>query len=50
MTDFAKDLLEMMTAWEKIVSAAAAQFPEATDEERFQIASGAFRKAIGVAA
>ena len=47
---FAQDLTEMMAAWAKIEAAAAEQFPNATDEERYQIVSGAFAKSLGVPA
>ena len=47
MGNFAKDLLEMMAAWDKIQAATAVQFPNASDEEQHQISSAAFRKALG---
>ena len=45
---FAQDIAEMMAAWNKIMTAARAQFPNATDEELFQIASAAMRHALGM--
>ncbi len=47
-TTFAQDLVEMMAAWEKIMTAARSQFPNATEEELFQIASAAMRHALGM--
>jgi hypothetical protein len=44
----ARDIQEMMAAWDKIVSAARTQFPEADAETLFQIASGAMNHAIGI--
>ena len=43
---FAADIAELMAAWNKIEAAAKAQFPNATAEEVFQIASGAMSHAI----
>lgn len=47
-TTFAQDLAEMMAAWDKIMTAARAQFPNASEDELFKIASGAMRHALGL--
>jgi len=47
-TTFAQDLQEMMAGWNKIVAAARAQFPAASDEEIFQIAKGAMAHTLGM--
>lgn len=45
-TTFAQDMMAMMNAWENIISAAKVQFPNADDEEIFQIASNAMRHTL----
>jgi hypothetical protein len=35
---FAEDVIDMMGGWERITAATRIQFPQATDEERYQIA------------
>ena len=47
-TTFAQDLDEMMHGWNTILAAARAQFPNATAEELFEIASGAMKNALGM--
>ena len=47
-TTFAQDIAEMMAAWNKIMTAARAQFPNATEEELFQIAHAAMKHALGM--
>lgn len=46
----ANDIKEMLAAWATIESAVAVQFPDATDEERYQLTASAMRHALGVAA
>lgn len=45
---FAQDMKEMMDGWDKIMAAAKAQFPGATEEELYQIAKGAMNHALGI--
>ncbi len=45
---FAQDILEMMSVWTKIVAAARVQFPRASEERIFEIASGAMNHVLGV--
>ena len=47
-TTAAQDLQEMMTGWNTIMAAAKIEFPAATDEELFQIASSAMRHALNM--
>jgi len=47
-TNTAQDLQEMMNGWNKIMAAARREFPTATEENLFQIASGAMKNALGV--
>jgi hypothetical protein len=47
-TTFAQDLQEMMSAWNTIMAAAKAEFPSATEEELFQLASSAMRHSLGM--
>jgi len=47
-TNAAQDIQEMMNGWNKIEAAARAQFPSATDDELFQLASGAMKNAMGM--
>ena len=46
MTAAAKDIAEMMNAWNKIQAAARKQFPTASEEEIYQIAKGAMWQAL----
>lgn len=46
MSDFAKDLLAMMTAWDWIRAAARAQFPLASEAEIEALTRGAFEHAL----
>ena len=46
MTAAAKDIAEMMNAWNKIQAAARKQFPRASEEEIYQIAKGAMLQAL----
>lgn len=48
MTTFAEDLKDMMSGWNKIMVAAKAQFPKATEEELYEIAKGAMNHALGI--
>ena len=41
MNAAANDIAEMMNAWNKIQAAARKQFPNASEEEIYQIAKGA---------
>ena len=43
-----QDLAEMMKGWNTIMAAAKIEFPAATDEELFKIASSAMRHALGM--
>lgn len=47
-TTFAEDLREMMAAWDKIMTAARVQFPNATEEQLYQIAHAAMKHALGL--
>lgn len=47
-TTSAADLAEMMAAWNKIESAAKAQFPHATPEEVYEITKGAMNHSLGI--
>ena len=47
-TTFAKDLQEMMNGWNAIMAAARAQFPNASEEEIYQIAKGAMVQTLGL--
>lgn len=42
----AHDMQELMTAWNTIIAAARKQFPAASEEEIFKIASGAMNTAL----
>lgn len=42
----AQDIAEMMAAWNKIMTAARAQFPNASEEQLYQIAKGAMEYAL----
>jgi len=44
----AEAISELMAAWNKIMDAARAQFPDANDEELYQIAKGAMDHAVGI--
>lgn len=44
----AEFIAELMNAWNKIETAAKAQFPNATREELYKICSGAMNHAIGL--
>lgn len=44
---FAGDMAEMMACWAKIEAAAKEQFPNDTDEERYQRCKGAMLYALG---
>lgn len=44
----AEALKEMMEGWNKIMAAARQQFPNATEEELYQIAKGAMNYALGI--
>jgi histone H3/H4 len=46
MSAAAKDILEMMNAWNKIQAAAREQFPNASEEEIYQITKDAMRHAL----
>lgn len=46
-TTFAQDLLEMMEAWNKIMASARDQFPEASDEELYQLAKVRVERRVG---
>jgi hypothetical protein len=45
---FAQDLQEMMNGWNTIMAAARKEFPNASEEELFQIAKGAMNRALGL--
>lgn len=47
-TAAAKDLQEMMDGWNIIFTAVKIEFPNASEEEIFQIASGAMKYALGL--
>lgn len=47
MNSLADDFREMIAAWEKITTAAKKEFPNATDEELYQIAHSAMMFALG---
>ena len=49
MSQFAKDLVEMMNAWNVIINAARAQNPSATEEEIYQMAHGAMKHSLKIA-
>lgn len=44
----AEAMKEMMEAWNRIMDAARQQFPNATEEELYQIAKGAMNRAVGI--
>jgi hypothetical protein len=48
MTTAAKEIAELMNGWNTIMAAARREFPAASEEELFQIASGAMRHALGL--
>lgn len=48
MSEFAKDLLEMINGWNLIEKRAREQFPNATDEEIYQITNSTFRYSLGL--
>lgn len=45
---FAADIKELMAAWDRISDAVRAQFPEADDEQRYQIAKRAMAARLAV--
>jgi hypothetical protein len=45
---FAKDIQEMMDNWNKTEAAVRAAYPNATDEQVFQISSAAMKKSLGL--
>lgn len=47
-TQAAQDIAELMAAWNTITARARIEFPNASEEELFQIASGAMRHALSV--
>ena len=47
-TEFGRDLAEMMQGWDTIMAEAKRQFPNASEEEQYQIAKGAFTHALGL--
>lgn len=47
-TDAGKAVAEMMGVWGEIRKAAKKQFPKASEEELFQICSGAMNHALGL--
>lgn len=49
MSQFAKDLVEMMNAWNVIINAARAQNPSATEEEIYQMAHVAMKHTLKIA-
>ena len=49
MSQFAKDLVEMMNAWNVIIDAARTQNPSATEEEICQIAHSAMKHSLKIA-
>ena len=49
MSQFAKDLVEMMNAWNVIIDAARTQNPSATEEEIYQIAHSAMKHSLKIA-
>jgi len=48
MTNFAASLKEMMQNWNQIVAAVRAEFPNATDDEVFEIAKSAMNRSLGI--
>ena len=44
----AEALKEMMEVWNKIMEAARQQFPNATEDELYQIAKSAMNRAVGI--
>lgn len=44
---FAQDLAALMAAWDAVMAAARAEFPNATAEEQYQIAFGCMRQRLG---
>jgi len=42
------DIREMMVAWDKIRTAAVAQYPGATDEQIYALTSDAMKHALGM--
>ena len=48
MTAVAKDIAEMMAAWDTIMAAARREFPAASDEKLFEIAKGAMNHSLGI--
>lgn len=44
----AEALKEMMEGWNTIMEAARQEFPNATEEELYQIAKGAMNHALGI--
>lgn len=46
-TTFAQDFAAMMEGWNKIMTEAKAQFPQASQEELQKIVGDAFRHTIG---
>lgn len=44
----ATDLAQMMGAWDRIAAAARREFPNASDEELYQITAGAMNHALGL--
>lgn len=41
-------LQEMLAAWNKVMATAKEQFPSATEDELYQIATGAMNHAVGI--
>lgn len=48
MTAAAKDIAEMMAAWNTIMAAARHEFPAASDEKLFEITKGAMNHSLGI--
>lgn len=44
----ADDIREMLSAWNKIQSAARRQFPQANDEEIYRLTAGAMNHSLGL--
>lgn len=47
---FADDFRSMLNGWTKIEAAARTQFPQATEEQLYEICKGAMRRALGLTA
>lgn len=48
--EVAETIQEMMEAWNKIMAAAREHFPNANEDELYNIAKNAMDKAVGIAA